>query len=272
MNQRLTVIYTAWGNNDIYHYGVLFNWLRLVGLGYTKGVTNVIVYTDHPEYYENYPIQIRTINSDELTQWSLNGQYFFRIKAKTVAEAVHQFGGKVLHIDSDILIERPLTELFNLITPKQSIFASNDGPVCSEYDAILNSEHDDFLRYYSDLKQVNMYGSAILGVSHEMKEAVVTADKLMQKWIPKTKAHTIEQFSMSEALIRSGVSLKDLPGSYDDFNSKGKKAYAKLRIRDFFNATQGLSFLEKANAARKWRVQRTPWIWLKQKICKSFIV
>ncbi len=199
-------------------------------------------------------------------QWSLNGQYFFRIKAKALAEAIHQFGGKVLHIDSDILIELPLIELFNLIAPKQSIFASNDGPVCSEYDAILSAEHDDFLRYYSDLKQVNMYGSAILGVSHEMKEAVDTADELMLKWIPQTKAHTIEQFSISEALIRSGVSLKDLPGSYDDFNSKGKKAYAKLRIREFFKTTQGLSFEEMSNAAAKWRVQRTPWVWLKQKL------
>jgi hypothetical protein len=266
MNQPLTVIYVSWGDDDIYHTGVLFNWLRLVGLGYAKGVTNAVVYTDHPEYYADYPLQTRTINADELAQWSLNGQYFFRIKAKTLAEAVHQFGGKVLHIDSDILIERPLIELFNFVTPKQSIFALNEGRVCSEYDAILNAEHDDFLRYYSDLKQVNMYGSAILGVSHEMKEAVDAADELILKWIPQTKAHTIEQFSISEALIRSGVSLKDLPGSYDDFNSKGKKAYAKLRIRDFFNATQGLSFEDKANAAAKWRVQRTPWVWLKQKL------
>lgn len=266
MNQPLTVIYVAWGDDDIYHTGVLFNWLRLVGLGYAKGVTNAVVYTDHPEYYAEYPIQTRTINADELAQWSLNGQYFFRIKAKTLAEAVHQFGGKVLHIDSDILIERPLIELFNLVTPKQSVFASNDGPVCSEYDAILNAEHDDFLRYYSDLKQVNMYGSAILGVSYEMKEAVDTADELMLKWIPQTKAHTIEQFSISEALIRNGFFIKTVSKSYDDFNSKGKKYHAKHRIETFFALTKNLKFEEKAYLAAKWKVSRDLLSWFQQKL------
>lgn len=268
MNQSLTVIYVAWGNDAIYHSGVLFNWLRLVGLGYTHDVTQVVVYTDHPELYEGYPLRTRFITPDELTQWSMNGSYFFRIKAKVLSEAIHQFGGKVLHIDSDsdILIERPLTDLFNLVTPKQSIFASNDGPVCSEYDAILHAERHDFLRYYADIKQVSMYGSAILGVSHEMAAAVDRADQLMLNWIPQTKAHTIEQFSVSEALIRSGVTIKDLPKLYDDFNSKGKKAYAKLRIEEFFNVTQGLSFEEKAKLAATWRVHRTPWVWLKQKL------
>ncbi len=266
MNQTLTVIYVAWGNDEVYHSGVLFNWLRLTGLGYAKGIDHAVVYTDQPSYYVNYPVTVRALTPSEIQDWTLDGRYFFRIKTKVLAEAISQFGGKVLHIDSDILIERPLTDLFKLVTPQQSIFASNDGPVCSEYDAILQAEHDEFLRYYTNIKQVSMYGSAILGVSQEMTEAVDQADLLMLKWIPQTKAHTIEQFSISEALIRSGVAIKDLPKHYDDFNSKGKKAYAKLRIQEFFNTTRGLSFEEKAKWAATWRVQRTPWVWLKQKL------
>ena len=76
----------------------------------------------------------------------------------------------------------------------------------------------------------------------------------------------VEQFAISEALIRSGNTLTSAIGWFDDFNSKGKKAYAKLRIQEFFNATQGLSFEEKAKRAATWRVQRTPWVWLKQKL------
>ena len=53
MNQPLTVIYVAWGSDEVYHSGVLFNWLRLVGLGYAKSINNVVVYTDHPECYSD---------------------------------------------------------------------------------------------------------------------------------------------------------------------------------------------------------------------------
>lgn len=266
MNQPLTVIYVAWGSDEVYHSGVLFNWLRLVGLGYAKSINNVVVYTDHPECYSDYPVTVRALTSDEMVEWTVNSNYFFRIKTKVLAEALTHYEGKVLHIDSDILLNRPLIKVFDAITNDQSLFAANEGPLCADYAHILETEKNDFLKHYKQIADVNMFCSALTGVSSSNLAAVTEADQMMLHWLAKTKAHTVEQFAISEALFRHGNRLASASGWFDDFNSKGKKAYAKLRIRDFFNATQGLSFEEKANAAAKWRVQRTPWVWLKQKL------
>jgi hypothetical protein len=266
MNQPLTVIYVAWGNDEVYHSGVLFNWLRLTGLGYAKGIDQAVVYTDQPSYYANYPMTVRALTPSEMQDWTLDGRYFFRIKTKVLAEAISQFGGKVLHIDSDILIKRPLREVFEHIAEHQSLFAANEGPLCADYLEILETERSDFLNFYDDTSQVNMYCSALTGVSSRNLPAVLDADGMMVHWLKKTTAHTVEQFAISESLLRHGNKLTSATGWFDDFNSKGKKAYAKLRIAEFFSATQGMSFEEKAKRAATWRVQRTPWVWLKQKL------
>ncbi len=266
MTQPLTVIYVAWGNDEVYHSGVLFNWLRLTGLGYVKGIDHVVVYTDQPSYYANYPVTVRPLTPSEMQDWTLDGHYFFRIKTKVLAEAISQFGGKVLHIDSDILMKRSLCQVFEHITDHQSLFAANEGPLCSDYLEILETEKQEFLKYYKDTSQVNMYCSALTGVSSGNLPAVADADGMMLHWLKKTNAHTVEQFAISESLLRHGNRLISAAGWFDDFNSKGKKAYAKLRIEEFFHVTQGLSFEEKAKLAATWRVHRTLWVWLKQKL------
>lgn len=77
MSTPLTVIYVAYGPDEVYHTGVLFNWLRLVGLGYAKSINNVVVYTDQPHRYAEYPITLRTITPTEMIDWTLSGRYHF---------------------------------------------------------------------------------------------------------------------------------------------------------------------------------------------------
>lgn len=266
MNQPLTIVYVAYGPDEVYHTGVLFNWLRLVGLGYAKSINNVVVYTDQPHRYAEYPITLRTITPTEMTDWTLSGRYHFRIKTKALDEATSQYGGKVLLIDSAILIDRPLTNVFDAISSDHCVFAANEGPLCSDYAQILSSERTDFLQYYKDTTDVNMYCSALIGVSERMLPAISLADQLMLQWLPKTNAHTVEQFAISEALLRQGNTIVSGSKWFDDFNSKGKKAHAKQRINAFFEKTQGLSFEQKSKIAAHWKVQRSFLVWLKQKL------
>lgn len=269
MNNNLTVIYVAYGNNEIYHTGVLFNWLRLKGLKFAEQINKVIVYTDHPEFFKDYPISIREITPKEISEWSLNGQYYFRIKTKALEEAASIHDGKILHIDSDILIKRPLVDIFNLISDSNCVFSTNQGSVGTDYVNIINSEKNKFQDHYTNLCDIRMYGSAIVGVSSNMLEAISLADKLLVEWLPQTEAHTIEQFALSQGMIRNRISIVTISNWFSDFNSVGKKAYAKLRLALFFKKTQSLSFEHKALAASKWRVKRTFLTWILQKISKN---
>jgi hypothetical protein len=270
MHEQKTVIYVAYGNNKVYHSGVLFNWLRLTGLGLTKSIDNIIVYTDRPSYYEGYPFTIRPISPNEIANWSLNGSYHFRIKTKTLEEALTNYQGKVLHIDSDVLIRKPLSEIFKKITNNECVFSINEGPLCERYTKIIESETPDFLKYYSDLNQVRMYCSSIVGVSYSMLPGITLADQLMLNWIPKTTAHTIEQFAISQGLLRQGNKIISLSGWFDDFGSKGRKAHAKKRIDEFLSVTEGLNFDEKSSLAAKWDLNRDFVTWFKQKFFKKF--
>jgi heptosyltransferase-3 len=266
MNIPLTVIYVSYGPDQLYHSGVLFNWLRLVGLGYVKSVDNIIVYTDQPNFYDGYPVTIRKITPIEFADWTLNGRYHFRIKTKALIEATNLYGGKLLLIDSDRLINKPLNKIFDTISSNTCLFAADEGALASDYEEILNSEKDDFLKHFKDLTHVNMYCSALIGVSDSMLSAIKLADKLMLQWLPKTNAHTVEQFAISQALLREGTTIVSAAKWIDDFNSKGKKAHAKHRINSFFITTQGLSFDEKAQIAAKWSLRRTFIVWLQQKL------
>lgn len=270
MNEQLTVIYVAYGNDKVYHSGILFNWLRLVGLGLTQSIDNVIVYTDQPSYYEDYPFTIRPISLNEIADWSLNGLYHFRIKTKVLEDALTVYKGKVLHIDSDVLIQKPLTKIFKIITNNECVFSINEGPLCERYAEIIESETIDFLKFYSDTNQIRMYCSSVVGVSYNMLKGVKHADKLMLNWIPKTTAHTIEQFAISQGLLRQGNKIIPITGWFDDFGSRGRKAHAKKRIEEFLSLTSGLSFDEKSLLASSWSLNRDLLTWFKQKFFKIY--
>jgi heptosyltransferase-3 len=265
MNTPQTIIYVSYGTDQLYHSGVLFNWLRLIGLGYVKSVDNIIIYTDQPKFYDGYPVTVRKITPTEIADWTLDGRYHFRIKTKALIEATNLYGGKLLLIDSDRLINKPLNKIFDTISSNTCLFAANEGALGADYEEILNSEKNDFLKHHKDLTHVNMYCSALIGVSSSMLSAIKLADKLMIQWLPKTNAHTVEQFAISQALLREGNTIVSAAKWLDDFNSKGKKAHAKQRINSFFISTQDLSFDEKAQIAAKWDLRRSFIVWLKQK-------
>jgi hypothetical protein len=87
----------------------------------------------------------------------------------------------------------------------------------------------------------------------------------------KNKRTHVEQFAISEALLRQGNTIVAASKWFDDFNSKGKKAHAKQRIKAFFDNTQGLSFEQKAKIAANWKIQRDLTTWFQQKFFSKFI-
>ncbi len=183
--------------------------------------------------------------------------------------ALKSYGGTIIHLDSDILINKNLNVLFELINDKSALLYLNEGSVLKKkkaYLKLIQSESSEFLKYYADLNKINMYGSAVIGVNQSMLVAVEQADVFIKDWLDKVDAHTVEQFALSEALIRSGVSITPVASMTTSYSTSGSKAYARERIEKFFIFSKAMKFKDKLIIAGDWHTRRPFSVWLRQKI------
>jgi hypothetical protein len=111
-----------------------------------------------------------------------------------------------------------------------------------------------------------MYGSAVIGINQSMLSAIEQADLLIKDWLDKVDAHTVEQFALSEALIRNGVRITPVASMTTSYSTSGSKAYARGRIEDFFCLTKEMILSDKLYFAKKWKIRRSLSVWISQKM------
>jgi hypothetical protein len=228
----------------------------------------VVVYTDKPDFYQGLPLDIIDI-SNFIDEWTLGGKYHFRIKNLVLQKAIEQYQGSIIHLDSDILVEKDLNLFFNLINDKSALLYLNEGSVLKKknpYVGLIRRESNDFLRYYADFNKINMYGSAVIGISSSMLRAIKQADEFIRNWLDQVDAHTVEQFALSEALIRNGINITPVVSMTTSYSTSGSKAYARKRIEEFFSLTKEMEFFNKLNFAKKWKIRRSLSVWIFQKM------
>jgi heptosyltransferase-3 len=268
MLNNQTLVFSAYGKDPLYHQGVVFNYLKTQAKGFIPTECRVVVYTDKPDFYKDFPLGIHDI-SPMVNEWTLDGRYHFRIKNLVLQNALKSYGGKIIHLDSDILIKKNLDTFLDLISNKSAVLYLNEGSVLKKkkaYFNLINSNSSEFLKYHTDLNSINMYGSAVIGINQSMLSTVEQADLLIKDWLDKVDAHTVEQFALSEALIWSGVAITPVASMTTSYSTSGSKAYARERIEEFFNFTKNMEFKDKLISAKNWPIRRPFGVWLKQKL------
>lgn len=268
MRQGQTLVFSSYGQDPLYHQGVVFNYLRTQAKGLIPGECRVAVYTDKPSFYKDLPLEVHDI-SESIKEWTLDGKYHFRIKNLVLQNALKTYGGTLIHLDSDILIEKNLNILFDLINDKSALLYLNEGPVLKKkkaYTNLIQSNSSEFLKYHADLNQINMYGSAVIGINASMLSAIEQADLFIKDWLEKVDAHTVEQFALSEALIKNGVKITPVASMTTSYSTSGSKAYARERIEEFFVLAKDMKLHDQLTCASQWSTRRPLSVWLKQKL------
>ena len=276
---RQIILYIVYGNDQIYYDGAKFS-LLTYKYWLSKGTKpEIVVLTEKPEEFLGYEVNILRMSSKMKNEWSINGQYHFRIKNRGMAFVMDELNlqeqDKILFFDTDTYFHKSPLPLFDLIQPNQALFYLNEGLIYKRkrFNVYIKSLEGKRIKidesYYELSKNSSLWGSLMVGIMPNMRPSLDWADKLMIKFFVLVPSHTIEPFSLSESLIKD-YRIVEGKKYVDLYSTSRKKEYVKNILISFFEKNDKLHINEKIYLAQKVKLKRSIYVILKQRFLRLF--
>jgi len=201
------IVLLAFGNNEgIFAESLLCiaSWLR-----FEKDFEfDICIFTDRPTYYStsylSKKLLIVPITTEKIEEWKKPYGFIFRAKIKCLQEASLLFKEPLLYLDTDTVLLKPPTELWNHLASGGLIMHADEGLIRLESNPIMRKMHRFLLREkprYQGLNQkpelLSMWNAGVLGFSTQQSEwlnlILEVSDDLYHRY-PK---HMMEQFAFS---------------------------------------------------------------------------
>jgi heptosyltransferase-3 len=226
---------------------------------------NVVVLTERPDYFSNFPIDVLEITSSLKDAWTVGGRYHFRIKNRGLRYITEQYPDmdKLLFLDTDTYFTEDTSHIFDeidadkalLFYPEENIYeASGKNEYCKLHNQNFKLPNGEGYKLSPDSV---MWNSGVIGLDSNMFEQIDYADDIILVFMETDcKAHTIEQFALSEALRRN-YTLVAAKNWVNHYSTSGRKDYARGVLVDFFKEHGHRSFDEQIKAAGKISFRRT---------------
>ena len=276
-SEKKFLLYIIYGDDQAYYDGAIFSFLTFKNWMLDDDEIEVVVLTDNPEKFKDYPINILTMSNEQKNEWSLNGLYHFRIKNRGLAFVMDELKlhdlDKILFFDADTYFHKSPLPLFDLILPNQALFYLNEGLIYDRkrfftYVENLDGkiiEIDD--ETYELSKKSALWGSLMVGISTKMRPSLDWADKLMLKFYELVPSHTIEPFALSESLLRK-YKIVEGKNYVSLYSTSRKKEHAVKILSNFFEEKKMLSVDEQIRLAQKVKIKRPFFIVMKQRFLR----
>jgi len=264
-NPRKVLLYIVYGDEQAYYDGAIFSIMTFMNWMDDKNQIEVVVLTERPEKFADYPINTLLMSKKQKNEWSLSGAYHFRIKNRGLAFVMDKLKlkelDKILFFDTDTYFHKSPLPLFDLIQSNQALFYLNEGLIYgrkrfSTY--VENLEGKKIIidgETYELSNKSALWGSLMVGITVSMRPSLDWADKLMLKFYDIVPSHTIEPFALSESLLRK---YKMVEGKkfVSLYSTSRKKEYAKNILANFLQENKLLQFDEKIRLAQNVTVKR----------------
>ena len=264
-NPRKVLLYIVYGDEQAYYDGAIFSIMTFMNWMDDKNQIEVVVLTERPEKFADYPINTLVMSKKQKNEWSLSGAYHFRIKNRGLAFVMDKLKlkelDKILFFDTDTYFHKSPLPLFDLIQSNQALFYLNEGLIYgrkrfSTY--VENLEGKKIIidgETYELSNKSALWGSLMVGITVSMRPSLDWADKLMLKFYDIVPSHTIEPFALSESLLRK---YKMVEGKkfVSLYSTSRKKEYAKNILANFLQENKLLQFDEKIRLAQNVTLKR----------------
>lgn len=255
--------FVVYGNDKTYYQGARFCILSFLA-NWQGGVDSrpeVVVLAEETEHFSGLPIRVLPISSAQKAEWSLNNTYHFRIKNRGLKYLCDQLPlaseDKLVFLDTDTYFNQATNIYFDAISSTESLMffpevKINDLPESNEYAVIRGKDialEDG--SSYCVTEQSTMWASAVIGITGSQKQAFDYADQLIQALRNEgCKAHTLEQFALSEALSRD-VALRPAKDWLNHYSTSGRKDWGRKVLERFFIENCNKPFEEQVQLAKK---------------------
>jgi hypothetical protein len=266
-------VLVAYGSNLGYVHGAKYQIIKLIQ---TVGhIPDVCVVTDNPLLFQNYPCRVLILNPEKINDWSLGGYDHFGIKLQGLLWAAKTTNSpKVLLLDTDMYWIKDPRELGDRITRSSVVLYQNEGSIIGAKNLSLQRFEEGLLGKvlmfeageYSLSYSTEMWGSAMIGLSVDNMSILESAFELFNIVSKEVKAHTIEQFALSEVLRLRGINRTPGKRFVGNWSSTGRKNYVTPLLAEFFSKYGEHDFEAHVNALPKIKIQRPLKVFLTQKI------
>jgi hypothetical protein len=274
---RKIVLYIVYGDEQIYYDGAKFSFLTLKNWISNDSSVEIVILTEKPEKFVDFPVNILVMSSKQKNEWSLNGEYHFRIKNRGLAYVMDNLKlkglDKILFFDTDTYFNKSPMPLFDLIQPNQALFYLNEGLIYKRKRFNIYVKHLEGKsieiegRNYELSKQSALWGALMVGIMPNMRPSLEWADLLMLKFYEIVPVHTIDSFALSETLSRE-YKIVEGKNFVSLYSTSRKKEYAIKVLTDFFIHNESKSIAEKVYLAQKVKIKRSIMTILKQRFSR----
>jgi heptosyltransferase III len=274
---RKIILYIVYGDDEGYYDGAKYSFLTLLNWIEDEDPIEIVVLSEKPEKFANFPVTALAINANQKKEWSLYGAYDFRIKNRGLFYVMNKMKlnshDKILFFDTDTYFHKSPLPLFELIKFDQAVFYLNEGLIYNRkrFKVYLESLKDKKIEYGGQFYELNqnseIWGSLMIGIMPNMISSLEWADKLMVKFFEIVPSHTIESFSLSEVLLKK---YKIVEGKryVSLYSTRRKKEHAVKILSKFFKEISLLSIDQQILLAQKIKIKRPFWTVIKQRFAK----
>ena len=276
-DMRKILLFIVYGEDQGYYDGAKFSLLTFMNWMSEKDLIEIVILTEKPEEFFNYPVTVVKMTSAQKKEWSLNYRYHFRIKNRGLAFIMDFLDlcekDKILFLDTDTYFNKSPLSLFDLIQDDQALFYLNEGKIYDRkrFDVYVKNLKGRKITIDDEIYELStksaLWGSLMVGITANMRPSLEWADKLMIKFYDLVPSHTIEPFSLSESLLRK---YRIVEGKFyvSLYSTSRKKDYAKDILSSFFNKNKLLTFDEQVRLAQSIKIKRPLSVILKQRLLR----
>jgi len=279
INSRKILLYIVYGEDQNYYDGAIFSFLTFKYWLKDTDQIEIVVLTEKPDLFASYPVRTLLMSARQKNEWSLNGQYHFRIKNRGLAYVLDKLEltnlDKILFLDTDTYFHKSPLPLFDLIKSDQALFYLNEGLIYERkrFNIFVQSLEGKIITIdgenYKLSRQSAMWGSLMMGITADMRSSLDWADKLLLKFFDIVPAHTIEPFSFSESLQRK-YKLVEGKKFVSLYSTSRKKEHAKNILSKFFIESKALTVTDQVRLAQYVKIKRSFFKVLQQRIQSVF--
>ena len=276
---RKIILFIVYGENQTYYDGAKFSYLTLLKWFTENDDIEFVVLTEKPEEFSNYPLKIFSINEQQKDEWSLNGNYHFRIKNRGVAYIMDKLNlhdlDKIIYFDTDTYFNKSPRGLFSLINKNQARLYLNEGLIYKRSRVEVYIKHLEGQKikvnneFYELYKSSSIWGSLMIGLMANMRPSLDWADKLMLEFYKRVPVHTIEEFSLSESLKRKYLIVEG-KRYVSLYSTSRKKEYCSKVLNSFFKKYASFPIEKQVILAQKVKMKRPIHIVLNQRFQSLF--
>lgn len=176
------------------------------------------IWTDQPAFFKQYrccnDVSLHTLDKPTIQDWAGERQFVHRVKIKLIEQATQLLAGKLIYLDTDVVLTTDIRQLFDQISPKHYLMHSAEGTL-ADSNLPLNRKIGRFLRNRPIAingqkvivpQTTMMHNAGVIGFETAegptlVAEVLATSDALYAAW----NRHTMEQLAFSYVLGKGHV-------------------------------------------------------------------